>query len=54
MTYKHYIEQPMPLVERLINRKLYTNYDLIKILDDIDLTLHMGPHETGKENSDED
>ena len=23
MTYKHYIEQPMPMVERLINRKLY-------------------------------
>ena len=22
LTYKHYIEQPMPMVERLINRKL--------------------------------
>ena len=23
MTYKHYIEQSMPMVERLINRKMY-------------------------------
>ena len=48
MTDKHYKEQPMPLVERLINRKLYENFELIKTLDDIDLTLHMGAHETGK------
>ena len=54
MTYKHYKEQPMPMVERSINRKLYRNYELIKTLDDIDLTLHRGPYETGKENSDED
>ena len=54
MTYKQYIEQPMPMVERLFNRKLYRNYELIKTLDDIGLTLHMGPYETGKENSDED
>ena len=49
MTYKRYLEQPMPMVERLINRKLYKNYDLIKTLVDIDLTLHMGPYETVKE-----
>ena len=54
MTYKHYTEQPMPMVERLINRKLYRNYGLIKTLDDLDLSLHMGPYATGKENSDED
>ena len=58
MTYKHYIEQPMSMVERLINRNLYKNYDFIKTLDDIDLTLHMGAHETGKTDihysSDED
>ena len=48
MTYKHYIEQPMPFVERLNNGKLYKNYELIKTLDDINLTLHMGAHETGK------
>ena len=23
MTYKHYVEQPMPMIERLIDRKLY-------------------------------
>ena len=38
MTYKHYNEQPMPMVERLVNRKLYKNYELLKTLDDIDLT----------------
>ena len=48
MTYRHYFEQPMPMVERLINRKLYKKYDLIKTLDGIDLTLHMGAGETGK------
>ena len=48
MTYKHYIEQPMPMVERLIIRKLYKNYELINTLDDTDLTLHMGAYETGK------
>ena len=25
LTYKYYIEQPMPMVERLINRKFYKN-----------------------------
>ena len=54
MTYKRYSEQPMPMVERLINKKLYRNYDLIKTLDDVEYTLHMGPYETGKEESDED
>ena len=48
MTYEHYIEQPMPIVERLINKKLYKNYDLIKSLDGIDWIIHMGNHETGK------
>ena len=54
MTNKHYIEQPMLMVERLIDRKLYRNYELIKTLCDMDLTLHVGPYETRKENSDED
>ena len=58
MTNKKNMEQPMPMVERLINRKLYKNHELIKTLDDIDLTLHMGAHETGKADihytSDED
>ena len=48
MTYKHFIEQPMPMVESLIDRKLYKNYELEKTLIDIDLTLDMGPYETGK------
>ena len=58
MTYGNYMEQPMPMVERLINRKLYKIYELIKALDDKDLTLHMGARETGKADihysSDED
>ena len=58
MTYKHYIEQPMPMVERLVNTKLYKNYEPIKTLNDIDLTLHKGVYENGEEdvsyNSDED
>ena len=48
MTYKHYFEQLMPMVERLINKRLFKNYELIKTLNDIDLTLHMGAYETGK------
>ena len=48
LTHKHCIEQPMPLVEMLVSRKLYKNYGLIKTLNDIDLTLHMEAHETGK------
>ena len=58
VTYKHYIEQPMPMVERLINRKFFKIYELIKTLDDIDLSLHMAADETRKRdthyNSDED
>ena len=57
MTYKYYMEQPMPMVARLVNRKLYKNYELIKTLNDIDLTLHMGAYEKGEDvhyNSDED
>ena len=50
MTYKHYLAQPMPTVERLINKNLYKNYELIKNLDDIDLILYMGAYETGKED----
>ena len=29
MTYKHYIEQLMPIVEKIFNRKLYQNNELI-------------------------
>ena len=58
MTYKHYIEQPLPKIERLFNKRLYKNFKLIKSLNDIDLTLQMGANETGKADlvyySDED
>ena len=37
----------MPMVERIRNRKLYKENELIKTLDDIDLILHMGPYEDG-------
>ena len=47
ITYKHYLEQPMPMVERLIKKKLYKNYGLIKTLDGIDGTLHMTWYEIG-------
>ena len=47
ITYNHYLEQPMPMVERLINKKLYKNYWLRKTLDGIDNTLHMTCYETG-------
>ena len=50
MTYKHYIEQPRPMVERTLNRRFYKNNELIKTLDDIDLTLHMGSYEKGRED----
>ena len=51
MTYKHYIEQPIPMVEKLVNRKLYKNYELIKTLDDIDLNLYMRAYEKGGEDN---
>ena len=37
----------MPMVERIINRKLYKNNELKKTVDDIDLTLYTGPYENG-------
>ena len=48
MKYSHYLEQPMPMVERLFIRNLFNKDDLIKTLDGMDLTLHMGAYETGK------
>ena len=48
----------MPAFERLVDRKLYKLYELKKTLDDIDLTLHKGAYEKGREDvyysSDED
>ena len=45
ITYKYFIEQLMPMVEKIINRKLYKNNEVIKTLDEIDLTSHIGPYE---------
>ena len=50
MTHRHYLENPMPMVERLINRNLYKKYDLMKSLDGIDSLLQKRPHETGEAN----
>ena len=58
MTYKHYLEKPLPMVEKIFIKKLYKNYELIKKLNDIHLTLHMSKIETGGNdvvyNNDED
>ena len=43
VTYKFFIEQPMPMVERMVNTRLYKNNELIRTLDNIGLTLHMEP-----------
>ena len=42
----------MPMLERILNRKLYIKNERIKTLDDIDLTLHLGPYENGREDVD--
>ena len=39
------MEQPMPMVEKLVNRNLYKNYEFRKTLDDIYLTFHTGVYE---------
>ena len=38
MTNKHHLEQTIPLAEKLTEKKLYKHYELIKSLNDIDLT----------------
>ena len=38
----------MLMAERLINTKLFKNFELIKTLNVIDITLDMGTFETGK------
>ena len=42
MTNEHYIIQPMHMVERVLNKKLCKNPELVKMLRDVDLTLHKG------------
>ena len=48
MTFKHYIEQLTPMVERLGDRNLYKSYERKKSINDIDLTVNKGLYENGK------
>ena len=32
MTYEHYLKQPMPMIERVVNKKIARNPELIKTL----------------------
>ena len=41
-TYEHYFNQPMQMVERILNTKLYKNPELVEKIKDAHLTLHMG------------
>ena len=47
MTYEHYNEQPLLMLERRINRILYRKIELIGFLDKKDLFFHMGAYENG-------
>ena len=42
MTYEHYINQSMQIVERIPNEKLSKNPEIVKILKNAHLTLHIG------------
>ena len=42
MTYEHYIIQPMQMVARVLKKKIHKNPELVRMLKDVDLTLHMG------------
>ena len=39
MTYEHYLQQPMFILERLLNKKLYKNPELVEMTEDFYLTL---------------
>ena len=42
MTYEHYINQVMQMVERVRNKNFHRNLQLVKMLKEVHLTLHMG------------
>ena len=42
MTYEHYFNQPIQMVERVLNKSFFKNLELVKMLKDVHLTLHMG------------
>ena len=42
MKYEHYFDQPLEMVERVLNKKLIIYPELLKIIEDMDLTLYLG------------
>ena len=42
MTYERYFNQPMQMVERVLNKKLHKNPELVKMQKDAHLILYMG------------
>ena len=42
MTNENYINQPMQMVERVLNKKFYKNPELVKMVNDVHLTLYIG------------
>ena len=41
MTYEHYLQQPMSMLEKLRNKKLYKNPELVEMTKNLYLTLYM-------------
>ena len=41
MTYEHHPQQPMSMLERLLNKKFYKNPELVEMTKDLYLTLYM-------------
>ena len=42
MTYEHYINQPMQTIEKVLNKKLHKNPELVKLFKNVHVTFHMG------------
>ena len=41
ITYEHYLQQPMSMLERLFNKKLNKNPELVEMTKDFYLTFYM-------------
>ena len=41
MTYEHYLQRPMSMLERLLNKKFYKNPKLLEMTKDLYLTLYI-------------
>ena len=39
MTYEHYLQQPVSMLRRLFNKKVYKNPELVEMTKDLYLTL---------------